>query len=461
MKIVLLSGGSGKRLWPLSNEIRSKVFLKLLPIDGGGQESMMQRICRQLDEAGLLRSAFIVAHEDQVGIVQRHAGERIPIIREPHKKGTFTAVMLAVSYLHSVLRTDPEETLVFLPVDAFVETDFFRLLLQFPDVLTQSRANLALVGVSPSAPSNQYGYIVPHRSKQRAYATVAEFVEKPDARLAARLIERNALWNCGVFGFALKHMVAYANRLGLPTRFENLLQLYGDLPERSFDTEVAEKTKHAVVIPYRGMWRDLGTWETLTKQMRGRIVGPGSITGHSADTHLVNELPCPVQVIDVSGVVVAASPDGILVANKQSADLIKDQLRFSCNKPMQEEQQWGSSRILDRTSAFQGKKATTRKLHLLPGKHTSYQRHQNRSKLWIVLSGSGWYVLEDKLHPVQTGGFVQIPAMAKHALMADTPMALIEIQFGTGQTEGDAETFPLPLDWQEDRGAIDERSRAD
>lgn len=435
MKIVLLSGGSGKRLWPLSNEIRSKVFLKLLPKDDGGQESMIQRICRQLDEAGALSSTYIVAHEDQIGILQRHVGDQIPIIREPHKKGTFTAVALAVSYLHSVLRIDPEETLAFLPVDAFVEADFFRLLLQLPDVLTQSRADLALLGAAPCYPSSQYGYIVPHKHNNSAYAPVAKFVEKPDARLAARLIDRRALWNCGVFGFTLKYMLTYANHIGLPSRFDTLLQQYEDLPERSFDTEVAEKTSRAVVIPYRGTWRDLGSWRTLTKQMRSRIVGPGAISGQSADTHLVNELDCPVQVIDVAGVIVAASPDGILVANKQSADFIKDRVRFLANKPMHEEQLWGTSRILDRTPEFQGKDATTRKLIVSPGKQTSCQRHRNHSKLWIVLSGSGWYVLEDKLFPIQTGGFVQIPRMAKHALMADTPMTLLEIQIGSSSAE--------------------------
>ena len=132
MRIVLLCGGSGKRLWPFSNEIRSKVFLKLLKSKDGVRESMIERICRQLDEVGLLQSTCIVTHHSQVEITRTYVGEDIPIISEPYKRGTYAAVALAVTYLHEKMQVDPNETICILPVDTYVDPIFSGCFIAFP-----------------------------------------------------------------------------------------------------------------------------------------------------------------------------------------------------------------------------------------------------------------------------------------------------------------------------------------
>ncbi|WP_315971285.1 sugar phosphate nucleotidyltransferase [Paenibacillus sp. N3.4] len=395
MRIILLSGGSGKRLWPLSNEIRSKVFLKLLSTEDGGKESMIQRVCRQLDSVGLLPSTSIITHDSQVEITRSHVGDKITILSEPYKKGTFAAIGLAASYFHSQDQADPNETICILPVDTFVESEFFQLLHRFPDVLAQSQADIALIGTAPQYPSSQYGYIVPDPTShnEQEYFTVNQFVEKPEKQHAIDLIRKQALWNCGIFAFSLSYMVSYLLSKGLPVRYEDWLQQYEQFAEISFDHEVVEKTNHSVVIPYHGSWKDLGSWETLSNHLGSNVIGSGQVSQNSVNTHLVNELSFPIQIIDLSNIIVAASQDGILVASKTSANQIKDKLGNIPPRPMYEEKRWGTYRVLDHSSMEHEKQTMTKKIDLLPGKNISYHLHQKRKEVWTILSGTGEFIL--------------------------------------------------------------------
>lgn len=437
MRIVLLSGGSGKRLWPLSNEIRSKIFLKLLKSPDGGKESMIQRICRQLESAGLLQSTTIVTHQNQVEITKNHIGDRVPIISEPYKRGTFTAVALAAAYFHSKVHADSDETICIIPVDLFVEDPFFDIFRQLPDILAHSKADIALLGTTPTHASNQYGYIVPKIKNKAEYYPVAQFVEKPDANHASLLIQKNALWNCGVFAFSLQFMLSYLSSQGLPVGYEEWLDRYEQQPELSFDHEVVEKTRHSVVIPYGGTWNDLGSWDTLADHLGSKIIGLGQVSDDSVNTHLVNELSYPVQVIDVSDIIVAASSDGILVASKANANRIKQQISSVRRRPMYEERRWGTYRVLDHSKTEKEMETLTKKIELLAGKHMSYHSHQKRREVWTVISGSGELLLEDRLSPIQTGDVIQIPCGAKHTVRAISLLALIEVQIGNNLDEED------------------------
>ncbi|OAB40778.1 sugar phosphate nucleotidyltransferase [Paenibacillus glacialis] len=450
MRIVLLSGGSGKRLWPLSNEIRSKVFLKLLRSDDGAKESMIQRVCRQLDSVGLLQSISIVTHKSQVEITQNYVGDDIPILGEPHKKGTFTAIALATSYYYSKMNIDPNEIICVLPVDSFAETPFFQLLHTFPNVLAQSRADLALLGSIPKSPSDQYGYIVPNinRIQDREYLSVTHFVEKPDEQQAVHLINNGSLWNCGVFAFSMGFMLSFMKNKGLPTDYDEYLLQYEHLPELSFDHEVVEKTNHAVVIPYDGTWKDLGSWDTLSSHFESGVIGSGQISTDSINTHLVNELPYPIQVIDVSNIIVAASPDGILVASKKNANQIKNKLQYMPQKPKYEEKRWGTCLVLDHSNAVHdATEAVTRKVNVLPGQYISYHSHQKRTEIWTVISGSGEFILDHTVSLIQTGDVLQIPCDAKHAVKAILPLEFIEIQIGTELDKEDI--LRMTMTWED------------
>ncbi|MRN55287.1 cupin domain-containing protein [Paenibacillus sp. LC-T2] len=438
LQVVLLSGGSGKRLWPLSNEVRSKAFLKLLPKEGGGVESMIERVCRGLAEAGLLTSCCIVTHRSQVEITRKSVGGDIPVLAEPLKRGTFTAVALAASYLHSVRKIRSEEIVVVIPVDSYVEASFFKRLQRFPEVLGESGADLALLGAAPQFPSTQFGYILPKgTSSGKEYLQVAQFSEKPDEARADYLISQGGLWNCGVFSCSLRFLLSCLEGRGLTTVYQELLERYTQLSERSFDREVLEKTERAVVIPYTGQWADIGSWDALTPFLHGEVTGLGTISADSVDTHLVNELSCPVHVIGAPGLIVAAGPDGILVAGKEQAKRIKEELEGQVMRPMIEEKRWGCSRILDCTHTAEGTEITTSKVTLLPGRHTSYHFHPDAQEMWSVLSGSGEYIIEGMVHPATAGDMVTVLAGARHLLRATTQLELIVVEIALSSAAED------------------------
>lgn len=444
MRVVVLSGGSGKRLWPLSNETRTKLFLKLLPREDGSRESMIQRVCRQLDTAGLLPHTTIVANKSQVELIQNQVGDHISILAEPFKRGTFFSVCLAASYYYAKQQLGMDEKICVIPADLFVEAEFYNVLRQLPDILEQSSSELALIGTVPNRPSNQYGYIVPAESDEQNYYHVSQFVEKPDKKTAASLIRNHALWNCGTFGFSLSFILSHMKKKGLPLHDDGLLERYESFPVTSFDEEVAEKTSRSVVVPYNKTWKDLGDWRVLSNYLGSHIIGQGQVSGDSIDTHLINELQCPIYVIGMSNVIVAASPDGILIADKDQSNQIKSLLQDG-QTPRYEEKRWGNYRVLDHSGAET--KTVIKKVEMLPGRNTSYHFHQKRNEIWTIISGTGQLILDGVNYHLQSGDVLRIPCGAKHAVKADSALEYIAIQIGEEVTEEDV--IRLAITWQD------------
>lgn len=399
---------------------------------------MIQRIRRQLEAAGLLGSAVIVTHASQTDSIQNHIGDRIPLLSEPHKRGTFHAVALATAYFHNSLNLHDDELIAVIPADMYAEQSFFHLLQQLPRALKESGAELGLIGCQPRSPSSQYGYIVPGKAFTKApYTPISCFVEKPEESRAAALIARQALWNCGVFAFRLGFLVAALKERELPLDAGSLLARYPLLPVRSIDEEIAEQTRQAIVLPYDGMWNDLGSWPQLTAQLDSSQIGPGRVSQSSGGSFLVNELHCPVHLIDVPDVIVAASPDGILVASLSNADAIKQQLPEGDALPWYEEKRWGDVRTLDVVKAAGGMESWTRKVRMQPGTSTSYHVHARRRKIWTVLSGSGLFIRNGRERKAVPGTVLDIPCGTKHGMCSDTGMEWMEVQLGEQLTEDD------------------------
>lgn len=443
MRIVLLSGGSGKRLWPLSNEVRSKAFLKLLRSPDGGMESMIQRICRGLEQAGLLKCSCIVTHHSQVEITRHHIGGGIPVLGEPQKRGTFTAIALAAAYFHSVAGAGLDETVIVMPVDSFVEPSFFELLQRMPSALADSGADMALLGTVPRFPSDAFGYIVPKAGYSAgSYADVGSFVEKPDKATAEILISQGALWNCGVFACSQRYLLSCMAERGIQPSYEELMKRYDSMPRESFDREVAEQTQRAVVLPYDGMWNDLGNWNELSRYLLSRSLGKGKISEDSAGTHLVNELAIPVHVIGAPGLIVAASLDGILVAGKNAASRIKSELGAGASFPMYEEKRWGSISILDISRSDEGRETVISKVRMQPGTYTSYHRHRFVKEAWTMISGSGEYALDGKIHSLSEGDSIFIPPGVPHGIKAFTLLEFIQVESGITPVKEDIMRMP-------------------
>lgn len=451
MKMILLSGGSGKRLWPLSNDSRSKQFLKVLPGPDGGLESMVKRVWGQIGRAGMREHAYIATSKPQVEMIQSQLGSEIELIVEPERRDTFPAIALAAAYLYSVEGVSMDETIVVMPVDPYVDESFFEVTKELEGVLNDSGANLALMGVKPNHPSEKYGYIVPEaadgESGSERYMRVGSFKEKPSEPEAAELIARDALWNCGVFAFKLDYLINVLIASGYPINYEEMQRQYDRLPKISFDYEIVERANHIVALPYDGEWKDLGTWNTLTEEMEASIIGKGIIAGNSSGTHVINELDIPITLLGLSNVVVAASPDGILVSDKPASPMIKEVMKHADQRPMYEERRWGRYRVLDYLKYPDGREVLTKRLCISPEHNLSYQYHELRSEVWTVIAGEGEMALNGHVFQVRSGDVLTIDQGCRHSLRARTEMEIIEVQSGTALVEEDI--VRLAYDWDE------------
>jgi mannose-1-phosphate guanylyltransferase len=446
MKLVLLSGGSGKRLWPLSNDSRSKQFLKVLKDNKGELVSMVQRVWGQLTATGLAESAVVATSKSQLDMIQSQLGLDVSLILEPERRDTFPAIALAATHLYSTSVSE-DEVVAVLPVDPFVEDRFFEKIKELENVLKTSDAELALIGVEPTFPSEKYGYIVPDEKQSGTVQRVSHFQEKPNQALAQQLIEKQALWNCGVFGFRLGYLIGLLKEKGLPVQYEELLAVYGEMKKISFDYEVVEKAEHIVVLPYDGYWKDLGTWNTLTEEMATEQIGKGKISADSTNTHLINELDIPVVVLGLENAVVAASSDGILVTEKNASPRIKELVGDYNQRPMFEERRWGWYRVLDYTKFAEGNEVLTKRICVSAGKNLSYQLHHKRSEVWTIIAGEGHFALNDMIYHVGPGDVLQIPVGSKHGIKAITDLEFIEVQAGSELIEEDI--VRLFMTWEE------------
>ncbi|MBS4192692.1 cupin domain-containing protein [Bacillus sp. FJAT-49705] len=448
MKLILLSGGSGKRLWPLSNDSRSKQFLKVLKNEKGERVSMVQRVWEQLQMADLGKDSIVATSKAQIDVIQSQLGEDVPFIIEPERRDTFPAIALASAYLYSVRKVSLNEVVVVCPVDPFVEIHFFEHIKELKKVVEESHADLSLIGVKPTYHSAKYGYIIPEsiHSNQRFYK-VKRFKEKPTEQEAAQLITEDALWNCGVFAFKLGYLINLLEKKGLPIHFEQLQQEYKLLPKISFDYEVVEKANNIVVFPYGGYWKDLGTWNTLTEEMSTNLIGKGTLSKDSTNTHLINELDIPVAVLGVPNAVVAVSADGILVTDKAASPRIKELITDLDQRPMYEERRWGWYRVLDFNKNEDGTEILTKRICVKMGKNLSYQMHHKRNEVWTIIKGEGEFVLDGGIQPVKPGDVLIIPIGAKHAIKAHSDLEFIEVQQGVELNEDDI--IRLLMTWDE------------
>lgn len=451
MKIILLSGGSGKRLWPLSNDYRSKQFIKVMSSDNESnnrQTSMIQRVWNNLKKNDLASSAVIAASRVQEEVIRSQLGDEVTLVLEPAKRDTFPAICLASSFLHSELGVEEDEIVVVMPVDVEADEGFFAAIRELAVEFESSAANIGLIGLKPTHPSEKFGYILPDTSdEEAALLTIDRFVEKPASEVAEQLIASGALWNCGVFAFRLGYLLELLDAAEWPRQYEKLLAQYHSMPAISFDYEVVEKEENIVVKPYGGKWSDLGTWDEWTATMPSYLNGIGILSEDSVNTHIINELQIPVVVMGVSNAVVAASPDGILISDKKLSPKLKELIQPISSRPMYEETLYGWYRVIDIEKNEMDQQAVTKRVHVWASKHISYQVHKNRDEIWTIVSGNGDAVIDERRFSVGPGDVIHIKAGSKHAIRAINALDLIEVQIGDEVSEEDITRYDY--DWEE------------
>lgn len=448
MNIILLSGGSGKRLWPLSNDIRSKQFIKIfkkpehtIPMGTeytGDYESMVQRIYRQIKTVDSDATVTIATSKSQVSAIHNQLGPDVGISVEPCRRDTFAAIALATAYLHDVQGVPEDEAVVVCPVDPYVEEDYFRTLHAMCNAAQEGSENLVLMGIEPTYPSEKYGYIKPmERDEKWSWG----FTEKPTAEKAAEYIAAGALWNGGVFAYKLSYVLGKARELLGTSDYETLFAGYSDLCKISFDYAVVEQETSIEVLRYSGTWKDLGTWNTLIEAMEESTVGDARLNETCANVHVINELGVPILVMGGKDLVVAASPEGILVSDKEQSSYIKPFVDAIDQQVMFAEKSWGSYRVMDVEED-----SMTVKVTLNPGHKMNYHSHEKRDEVWTVISGTGTTIVDGMEQPVKPGDVVTMEAGCKHTIIAgNAGLQLIEVQLGTEISVADKKKYEMPL----------------
>ena len=430
MHIVLLSGGSGKRLWPLSNDIRSKQFIPFFRQSDGARHSMAQRVCGQVRHAIPGAQITIATSKTQVSVLRNQLGEAVDICVEPCRRDTFPAIALVSAYLHDVKGVDENEVVAVCPVDPYVEDRYFAAVHQLTQLVGTGAGELMLMGVEPTYPSEKYGYILPQNKETVSH--VLSFREKPDVDAAQRYIDEGALWNSGVFAYCLDYVLTRARRLLGCSDYEGLLAAYESLEKISFDYAVVEHESNIGVLRYGGAWKDLGTWNTLTEIMEETALGDAVLDDGCRNTHVVNEMDVPVLVMGAQNLVVAASPEGILVADKAASSYMKPYVERISQPVMFAEKSWGSFRIIDVEE-----ESLTIKVTLNAGHAMNYHSHAHRREIWTVVSGCGSVRLDGAERPAAAGDVIDIPAGMKHKISARERMVVIEVQVGSSISKED------------------------
>ncbi len=436
MNIILLSGGSGKRLWPLSNDIRSKQFLKIFKNDKGEYESMVQRVYRQIKKMDPGADVTIATSKTQISAIHNQLGTDVGLSAEPCRKDTFPAIALATAYLVYVRDISPSDPVVVCPVDPYVEDDYFQALKKMFEQADRGVANLVLMGIEPTYPSEKYGYIIP--KCKNAISTVLTFKEKPDETTAEEYISQGALWNGGVFAFKLQYVLDKAHELIDFSDYTDLLNKYEKLEKISFDYAVVEKEPSIQVMRFGGQWKDIGTWNTLTEVMHELVVGDGRMNDGCSNVHILNELNVPVLAMGLHDVVISASAEGILVSNKEQSSYIKPFVEDIHKQVMFSEKSWGSFRVLDVED-----ESLTIRVTLHSGHSMNYHSHERRDEVWIVVSGEGKTVVDGIEQSVKAGDIVTMQAGCKHTVIAKTELKMIEIQLGKEISVQDKHKYDL------------------
>ncbi len=438
MNIVLLSGGSGKRLWPLSNDIRSKQFIPIFKKEDGEYESMVQRVYRQIKAVDSNARITIATSKTQASAIYNQLGEGVNISVEPCRRDTFPAIALSAAYLHDVLQVTPEESVVVCPVDPYVEDDFLAALKRLGDLAQSSQANLMLLGMEPTYPSEKYGYIIPESSEE--VSKVRSFKEKPNVETAEKYISQGALWNGGVFAFRLKYLLEKSHELIDFTDYQDLFDKYDSLEKISFDYAVVEKEENIQVMRFGGSWKDLGTWNTLTEAMEEVSVGNVVMNDTCRNVHVINELDVPILCMGLNGVVVSASPEGILVSDKNQSSYIKPFVDKFDQEIMFAEKSWGYYRVLDVEE-----NSMTIKVTLKAGHQMNYHSHAQRKEIWTVISGEGRAIIDGEVREIRPGNVLHMPIGCKHTVIADTDLKIIEEQLGKHIHVKDKVKYDFPI----------------
>ncbi|WP_033577707.1 mannose-1-phosphate guanylyltransferase/mannose-6-phosphate isomerase [Dickeya chrysanthemi] len=453
---VIMAGGSGSRLWPLSRELFPKQFL---PLGDEGRYSLLQNTLARLQGLPFLTTQrpLVICNEDHRFLVAEQLREQQQlgsnIILEPVGRNTAPAIALAA---HLSVKTDPDSLLLVLAADHLIKkTGNFHQAIQ--QALPYAYENkLVTFGIVPTTPETGYGYIKTGASLSDGGFTVDEFVEKPDLATAEHYLKSgDYCWNSGMFLFrAAKYLdelqknqpdIYELTRVAMARSQRDMdfirveSRAFMDCPSDSIDYAVMEKTRDAVVIAFDAGWSDVGSWSSLwevsEKDAQGNVTLGDVIALDSHNNYVSASSSSLVATIGIDDAIIVNTGDALLVAAKDRAqdvkkvvECLKAQNRHQFRDHTESFRPWGKSRNIDAGEHYQVKKLTVR-----PGQGLSLQQHFHRAEHWIVLSGTARVQVDDNTYFLSENQSTFIQPGAVHTLENPGLIDLVMIEVRSGR----------------------------
>ena len=467
---IILAGGTGSRLWPLSRKSFPKQFLSLLEKDNN---TLLQTTYKRIENLDNLSRPIIICNEEHRFIVgdqmRKIKIDPLSIILEP--TGRNTAPAIAIAALKTIEYFKEEDS---VPILLILSSDHhIKDINKFQNSLKQSieeskKGNLIIFGVVPTYPATGYGYIESQDSKNNQdiiARKVESFVEKPDSKTAKSLFKNNDyLWNSGMFVFKAEDIVNEINYF-TPEIIENcqkslnnslkdldFLRLdkksFEKCPNISIDIAVFEKTKKAFVLPLDCGWDDIGSWESLwnlLKKDENNNSLKGKIIAHKTKGSIINSEERLVVSLGLENIVIIDTQDALLVANKDKTQDVKKIVEYLNNEGYEEGKEhkiihrpWGNY-----LSIQSGENWQIKKINVYPGSELSLQMHHHRSEHWIVVQGTAKVQIDQDIKLLSENESTYIPLGSKHRLSnpGKIPLVLIEVQSGDYFGEDDIIRF--------------------
>ena len=454
---VLMCGGAGTRLWPVSRESMPKQFVPLI-----GDRSTFQQTMERIADPAMFARPIIITNEDFRFIVAeqlRELGIEADIVLEPARRDSGPAVAVAAAL---AVRRDPAAAVLVLAADHIVRKPDEFLAACRGAAAAVANGRIVTFGILPTGPSTNYGYIRPGAKLNGATALAVEaFVEKPDAATAARYVAEHYLWNSGNFMFRADIMLdeitqfepamAEAARAAVAEMKEDLdfLRLapepFGRAPKKSIDYAVMERTKLAAVVQADMGWSDVGSWDAvwdnLEHDQSGNAVSGPAIVLDSRNSLVRSDETVLTAIVGLDNVVVVATGDTVLVAARDKAESVKalvEQLKSQNRREAVEHRRvyrpWGYYQSVDNGTRYQVKRILVK-----PGARLSLQKHFHRAEHWDVVQGTAEVTIGEDIRPIHENESVYIPIGSVHRLgnPGKIPLELIEVQVGSYLGEDD------------------------
>lgn len=452
MKIIILAGGGGTRLFPLSRDCYPKQFLHVI----GNKSLLAQTIERFL---GLVeaKDIIIVTNERYIFHVQAELkainAQESHIITEPMGKNTAPAIALAQSYCQDVLQCDDDEILFVSPSDHLIKPiDAFQDLIR--NAQDVAKDNIVTLGIKPTKPEIGYGYIEAEKNNNLAKKVIS-FKEKPDLVTAKEYITSgNYYWNGGMFMFSIATMQAELTKY-MPAiiditqnGYQYTVDNFVNMPDISIDYAVAEKSQKMMMIPMENVyWNDIGSFDAIAEVLsdKDKNVFKGDILAENCtDTMIIGDNRL-IAGIDLENLMIIDTPDALLVAKKGESQKVKNivnKLKQSKRKEAKENvtmyRSWGKYTLLTESEGYR-----VRKIEMYPGASLTMQMHYHRSEHWTVISGTGKIIINDRESIFTENQSTYIPMGVKHKLSnpGKIPLIIIEVQSGKYINDDDIVVF--------------------